>query len=39
MENNRIKERLLKMYRLATDGVDGEKGTAQDLFVNHQLPK
>ena len=25
MEQNRIKERLLKMYRLATDGVDGEK--------------
>lgn len=31
MEQNRIKERLLKMYRLATDGVDGEKETAQKI--------
>lgn len=32
MEQNRIKERLLKMYRLATDGVDGEKETAQRML-------
>lgn len=32
MEQNRIKERLLKMYRLATDGVDGEKETAQKIL-------
>lgn len=32
MEQNRIKERLLKMYRLATDGVDGEKETAQKML-------
>ena len=38
MEQNRIKERLLKMYRLATDGVDGEKDTAQRL-LNENLKK
>ena len=32
METNRIKERLLKIYRLATDGVDGEKVAAQKML-------
>jgi hypothetical protein len=32
METNRIKERLFKMYALATDGVDGEKETAQRIL-------
>jgi len=32
MDTNRIKERLLKMYHLATDGVDGEKETAQRIL-------
>lgn len=32
MEQNRIKERLLKMYALATNGVDGEKETAQKIL-------
>lgn len=32
MEQNRIKERLLKIYRLSTDGVDGEKETAQRIL-------
>jgi len=32
MIQNRIKERLLKMYRLATDGVDSEKETAQKML-------
>lgn len=32
MEQDRIKERLLKMYRLATDGVDGEKETAKKIL-------
>lgn len=29
---NRIKERLLKIYSLATDGVDGERDAAQRLL-------
>lgn len=32
MERNRIKERLLKMYALATKGVDGERDAAQRLL-------
>ena len=32
METNRIKERLLKMYALATKGVDGERDAAQRLL-------
>lgn len=32
MEQNRIKERLLKMYTLATEGVDGERDAAQRLL-------
>lgn len=32
METNRIKERLLKMYALATEGVDGERDAAQRLL-------
>lgn len=38
MEQNRIKERLLKMYRLATKGVDKERDAAQHL-LNENLKK
>lgn len=38
MEQNRIKERLLKMYALATQGIDGERDAAQKL-LNENLKK
>lgn len=38
METNRIKERLLKMYALATKGVDGERDAAQ-RFLDENLKK
>lgn len=33
MQDNKLIERLLKMYKLATEGVDGEKENAQKLLT------